>query len=180
MTIPKYARLIYERRFLVDRASDWRGHLKPYSKLLGDRYLACGRLRLRRLEDPDTGRVAFKLTKKYESANLLAQPCVNSYLAPEEYQALRALPGYDLSKTRHYQESGGAVFSIDEFHGALAGLILCETEDEDAAVVRAAPIPEFARWEVTADPFFTGGILCRQRPAQIEEAIRRLEGRSMR
>ena len=64
MTVPKYARIEYERRFLVDPNSDWRSFVKPYTKRLADRYLACGRLRLRRLEDSDTGRVAFKMTKK--------------------------------------------------------------------------------------------------------------------
>ncbi|HWF10471.1 MAG TPA: hypothetical protein VG297_18515 [Bryobacteraceae bacterium] len=67
LTLPKYSRAEYERRFLVDANAAWREHIKPYSKLLNDRYLECGRLRLLRIEDSDTGRVAVKLTKKYEA-----------------------------------------------------------------------------------------------------------------
>ena len=43
MDVPKYARIEYERRFLVDPSADWRRTAKPYSKLLEDRYLDCGR-----------------------------------------------------------------------------------------------------------------------------------------
>lgn len=80
MDVPKYARIEYERRFLVDPSFDWQRTVKPYSKLLEDRYLDCGRLRVRRLEDSDTGRVAFKLTKKFESDSVLAQPVVSVWL----------------------------------------------------------------------------------------------------
>ena len=46
MTVPKYSRIEFERRFLVDPDAGWQRTAKPYSKLLEDRYLDCGRLRL--------------------------------------------------------------------------------------------------------------------------------------
>jgi len=107
MDAPKYARIEYERRFLVDPNAGWQRTAKPYSKLFEDRYLDCGRLRVRRLEDSDTGRVAFKLTKKLESDSRFAQPVVSIWLSVAEYEALASLPGRDLSKRRYYDEYGG-------------------------------------------------------------------------
>ena len=170
MTIPKYARIEYERRFLVDPAFDWRRGTKSYSKLIEDRYLACGRLRVRRLEDSDTGRVAYKLTKKYESDSVFAQPIVSVGLSVAEYETLASLPGHDLSKRRFYNECDGLVFSVDVFLGKLEGLILCETESESLDALHAARFPEYARWEVTTDPFFTGGSLCRADWPEVERS----------
>lgn len=171
MTVPKYARIEYERRFLVDPTLGWQRNVKPYSKLFEDRYLACGRLRLRRLEDSDTGRVAFKLTKKFESDSMFAQPVVSVWLSLPEYEALARLPGCGLTKRRYYEECDGLVFSIDVFHGELDGLILCETESESLDALCAACFPQYARWDVTEDRFFTGGSLCRAARSQVEAAI---------
>src|ERR1700685_1140091 len=121
MRVPKYARMEYERRFLVDPTFDWQLNTKPYCKLLEDRYLDCGRLRVRRLEDSDTGRVTFKLTKKVESDSIVPPPLVSVSLSPSEYEALKSLPGRDLSKRRYYDECDGLVFSIDVFQGELDG-----------------------------------------------------------
>ena len=171
MPDPKYSRIEFERRFLVDPDAGWQRTAKPYSKLLEDRYLDCGRLRIRRLEDSDTGRVAFKLTKKFESDSMFAQPIVSTWLSVTEYEALRSLPGRDLSKRRCCDEYCGVVFAIDVFHGNLEGLILCEAECESFDALQAVRFPDYARWEVTEDRFFTGGSLCRAEWPQIEAAI---------
>jgi CYTH domain-containing protein len=171
MVVPKYARIEYERRFLVDPASGWQRGVKPYSKLLEDHYLDCGRLRVRRLEDSNTGRVVFKLTKKFESDSMCAQPIVSIWLSLAEYDALKGLPGHDLSKRRYFDEYDGLVFSVDVFHGKLEGLILCETESESLDALQAVRFPDYARWEVTENQLFTGGFLCRAQWPRIEAAI---------
>ena len=168
---PKYTRIEYERRFLVDTTLDWQSGVRPYSKLLEDRYLACGRLRLRRMEDSDTGLVVFKLTKKFDSDSLFSQPVVSVWLSAPEYDALAMLPNYALSKRRYYNECDGAVFSIDVFHGKLNGLVICETECESLDALRATSFPLYARWEVTEDSFFTGGSLSRADQAHLEAAM---------
>jgi len=164
---PKYSRIEYERRFLVDAEAGWRRGIEPYSKRIEDHYLDCGRLRLRRIEESDGSRVTFKLTKKYESDSRLAQPIVTILLSAAEYEALAGLPGHGLSKTRHYH----GVFSVDVFEGALAGLVLCEAEAPDLDALRALEFPAFARWEVTENPDFEGGALCRMTAEEIAAAI---------
>ncbi len=168
---PKYSRMEYERRFLVDPGADWRGALLPYHRELQDRYLACGRLRLRRLQDSDSGRVTFKLTKKFPSDSAMAQPIVSVWLTEDEYAALRQLPGWDLCKVRHYQEFGGSTFALDVYQGDLQGLILCEAEKDSLEALRAVLFPPYALWEVTQDPFFTGGVLCRAGRREMECAV---------
>ena len=178
MNVPTYARIEYERRFLVAPDSGWRAGLKPYTKPLVDRYLSCGRLRLRRLEDSDTGRVAFKLTKKYESDSMFARPVVSTWLSELEFESLCQLDGFGLSKTRHYHEWNGVVFSIDVFEGELRGLILCETEEAGSIdELRAVRFPDYARWEVTEDEFFTGGRLCRSSRDELNLEIKRVMNR---
>jgi len=108
---------------------------------------------------------------------MFAQPVVTVWLSSAEYDALRSLPGRDLSKRRYYDEQNdecaGLVISIDVFQGELEGLILCETETESLDAWQAAQFPQYARREVTEDRFFTGGSLCRPNRLQIEPAIRR-------
>jgi len=171
MVTQKYARMEYERRFVVDPGSSWQRCVKPWSKLLSDRYLDCGRLRVRRMEDSDTDLVTFKVTKKFGADSMFAQPIVSVGLSPAEYEALMTLPGLSLIKRRYYDESDGRVFSIDVFQDKMAGLILCETEAESLESLLAARFPEFARWEVTEDRLFTGGSLCRAEWPQVEAAI---------
>ncbi|HTA46668.1 MAG TPA: hypothetical protein VK789_29695 [Bryobacteraceae bacterium] len=169
---PPYARIEYERRFLVDPASGWRRTVKPYSKLFKDRYLSCGRLRLRAVIDSDYGAVKYKLTKKYESDAACQSPMVSIYLSRDEYEALAQLDGHDLIKTRHYAERGGWVFSVNVFQDELDGLIICETEAASLEELAAVQFPPWASWEVTATLFFTGGILCQANRRQLLENIR--------
>jgi CYTH domain-containing protein len=59
------------------------------------------------------------------------------------------------------------VFSIDVFEGELDGLILCETEAEGLEELMAIQPPVYVRHEVTEDPFFAGGNLCRTPRAEL-------------
>ena len=157
----KYTRIEYERRFLVSPRGDWRSALQPYSKILEDKYLRQGRLRLRIQTDTDTGRQLIKLTKKLESESPYFQRIGRILLSPSEHELLSTLEGDRLRKTRYYHLDRGRVFSIDVFAGELDGLVLCETEAEGLEELMSIQPPPYARHEVTADPFFTGGNLCR-------------------
>lgn len=149
----------FERRFLINPATAL-PELLPYSKLLEDRYLSGTRLRLRRQTDSDTGRVIYKLTKKFESASLHIHPIVSIALSPIEFQVFEKLPGQTLRKRRKYWQDGPRKFALDFFEGALAGLILCEIEAPSAEALSQIPVPPFVAKEVTLEPFFTGGHLC--------------------
>ena len=163
----KYTRIEYERRFLVSPRGDWRSALQPYSKILEDKYLRQGRLRLRIQTDTDTGRQLIKLTKKLESESPYFQRIGRILLSPSEHELLAALEGDPLRKTRHYRLDRGRVFSVDVFEGELDGLILCETEAEGLEELMSIQAPAFAGPEVTEDPFFTGGNLCRMTRAEL-------------
>jgi len=157
----KYTRIEHERRFLVSPQADWRSLIESYSKTFEDKYLRDTRLRLRVLTDSDTGRRLLKLTKKAESASPYFQRISRILLSPREYELFDSLAGYRLRKVRYYHNDRGRVFSIDVFEGELVGLVLCETEAGGLDELMAIEPPVYAKHEVTEDPFFTGGNLCR-------------------
>lgn len=163
----KYTRVEYERRFLVSPHADWKSAVEPYSKTFEDKYLHGTRLRLRRLTDSDTGRRLLKLNKKSESPSLYFRTVSRILLSPEEYELLSGLEGDPLKKVRYYHRHLGRVFSIDVFEGELEGLILCETEAESLEDLMSVQPPAYIRHEVTEDPFFTGGNLCRVKRSEL-------------
>lgn len=163
----KYTRVEYERRFLVSPSEDWKKLVQPYSKTFEDKYLRHSRLRLRVQTDTDTGRRLIKLTKKFESESPYFQRIGRILLSPSEHQLLTALEGDSLRKTRHYHLDRGRVFSVDVFEGELDGLILCETEAEGLEELMSVQASAFVGQEVTEDPFFTGGNLCRTTRAEL-------------
>jgi CYTH domain-containing protein len=171
MDLPKYARWEHERRFLV-RAEDAASlSTAPRWRLIEDRYLSCGRLRLRKLTDSDSGAVTFKLTKKYASGSALSQPIVSVFLSSDEHAALQTLAGADLRKRRFNDETKGSLFTVDVFEGPLAGLVLCSVETETREELDQVALPRYAGPEVTPDPFFSGGRLCVATAAEVQRAI---------
>lgn len=151
--------------------ADWRSAVEPYSKSFEDKYLQNSRLRLRVLTDSDSGRRIVKLTKKFQSDSPYFQRIGRILLSPGELEVFDSLPGDRLRKTRYYHVHQGRVFSIDVFEGELDGLVLCETEAEGLEELMAIQPPPYVRCEVTEDPFFTGGNLCRTTRAEL---LRRL------
>jgi CYTH domain-containing protein len=163
----KYTRVEYERRFLVSAQSDWKSAVEPYSKTYEDKYLCDSRLRLRILTDTDTGRRVIKLNKKLESPSPYYRTVSRILLTQSEYELLTVIEGYRLKKTRYYHRHQGTVFSIDVFDDELDGLILCETEADGLDELMSVEPPSYARQEVTEDPFFEGGNLCRTTRADL-------------
>jgi CYTH domain-containing protein len=158
--IPKYAKLENERRFLVDPGAgpDLAG---ASFRLIEDLYLDDSRLRLRATTDSATGARELKFCKKYGSDDPVSGPITNLYLTEAEHAVLAVLPGARITKRRYRVEAGGRAFGLDVFLGALDGLRLCEAEAETRDAALAVVFPAWAAWEVTRDPFFAGGHLCR-------------------
>lgn len=156
MDLPKYAKLEIERRFLVNplRAPDVAGLA---FRRIQDRYLDGARLRLRAIVDSVTGVSEFKFCKKYAGGDPLAGPVVNIYLTEAEYAALTTIPAAEISKRRYRVDGVG----LDVFEGELDGLMICEAEAATVEAIQARIFPAWTHREVTDDPFFTGGLLCR-------------------
>lgn len=171
----KYTRVEYERRFLVSPRGDWKSAVESYSKTFEDKYLRDSRLRLRILTDSDTGRRVLKLNKKSESASPYFRTVSRILLSQSEYQLLNGLEGDRMKKNRYYQTYRGRVFSIDVFEGELDGLVLCETEAGELEDLMSAEPPSYARHEVTDDPFFEGGNLCRTTHAELTRKLSTFE-----
>jgi CYTH domain-containing protein len=156
MPSPKYSLLENERRFLVTAPPDLAG---ARVRLIEDRYLSWGRLRLRCITHFDGHAPEYKLCKKYGSDDPYSEPITNLYLTEAEHAALTALPACPLRKRRHTVRWGERAFSVDVFEGPLAGLVTCEAEAESPEAIRALAFPPWAAREVTADPRFDGAHL---------------------
>jgi CYTH domain-containing protein len=155
---PRYARIEWERRWLVDAAR--RPPLEGWwMTLIEDRYIEGTRMRLRRMSRPDLGEVKWKLTKKYESHDAEARPIVTSYLVEPEYEVLRALPARELVKRRYHVPFDGRYWSLDIFEGPLHGLETVECEAEDATSLTALMPPDWALREITHLPQWQCGAL---------------------
>lgn len=167
----KYTRVEYERRFLVPFNSNWRDSVESYSKIFEDKYLRGTRLRLRVLTDSDSERRVIKLTKKAASSSPYYHTISRIMLSQEEYDFLNRLEGHRLMKTRYYHAFRARVFSVDVFQGELDGLILCETEADGLEDLMSAEPPAYATIEVTEDPFFEGGTLCRATRSELARKL---------
>ena len=130
------------------------------TETITDLYVAGTQLRLREARPLGSGPAKLRLSRKadVDHRNRLI---TSIYLPEEEFAVLaRSLPGARITKLRHTLQSAEEVaLHVDEFCGALAGLILVEAEFNTSALLTAFPMPDFALREVTDDPRFAGGWL---------------------
>lgn len=156
----KYARIERERRF-------WLATLPPgfapeaAHALIDDRYIRGTRFRLRRMAAD--GATVMKLTQKYDGAGDLARVTItNTYLTEAEYGVFAALAADELRKRRYRYARDGVAVVIDLFEGPLAGLALAELEFASDSELEGFAPPAWLGIEVTRDPRFSGGELCRR------------------
>jgi hypothetical protein len=156
----KYARLEYERKFLLDNPPEL-GVVRRVE--ITDLYVSGSRVRLRRavtVFDEAVGNEAvdatvYKLTQKIPGPNGRPGLLTSFYLDDREYEAFSRLPGESLHKTR----LSIPPLAIDCFTGPLEGLCLAEAEFETLADMNAFTAPESVIGEVTEDVRFSGGQL---------------------
>ena len=155
----KYARVERERRFLL--AGPPPAAAVTASRRITDRYLPGTRLRLRRVDYPDSGSCEFKFTQKVPAGRpgFVQGLITNTYLSAGEYDLLASLPAEMLSKTR----LSVPPLSIDVFDPPLHGLVMADVEFSTDEAARSFPLPPAAIAEVTDDARFTGGSLVRAR-----------------
>jgi CYTH domain-containing protein len=155
----RYARIERERRFLLTQFP--RDANVVRTRRIIDRYIDGTTLRLREQSD-DRGPAIFKLTQKLPAlADGAQQGWITSmYLTKHEIGILAQLSARKLTKTRYSVPP----FGIDEFEGALEGLLIAEAEFDSAAAADTLTLPSFIYREVSADSRFTGGqLVCASR-----------------
>lgn len=149
-----YARAERERRWLLRGVPD--GVTDPVEIL--DTYFLGSTLRLRRLR---RGAATFyKLGQKVrpDPARPSLVHLTNLYLSEPEYALLGTLDGgATLVKTRWRWSLRDTVFAVDEFGGALGGLVLAEIELAEGEAPSLPPA--LAAADVTEDDRFSGGRL---------------------
>jgi CYTH domain-containing protein len=150
---------------VVERERRWLCHRVPHeqvvrSEKLTDLYVTGSQLRLREARGLDGRPAMLRLTRKAE-INARTRLVTSIYLPEQEFALLAAaLAGRRLEKLRHrLQSPGGLLLSVDQFQGALEGLILLEADFDTTEAMATFTPPDFAVQEVTEDPRYGGGYL---------------------
>lgn len=154
---PQYTAVERERRWLCRQVPRVRF---VQTEAITDLYVSGTRLRLREARPIDGGTPLLRLSRKAD-IDVHTRLITSIYISEEEFVVLAAsLPGVRITKLRHrLQPLPGVMMLVDEFQGALAGLILAEAEFETPEALAAFPMPDFAHREVTDDPRYSGGHL---------------------
>jgi CYTH domain-containing protein len=128
----RYARVEREQRWVLGALPDDLD--RPVS--IQDLYVTATRLRLRRMEDGAA--VVYKLGQKVRPDPQTPETVhlTNMYLSEHEYATLAQLGGAEIRKTRWRWSPAAQTLAVDEFSGALTGLVLAEARSRRS---RAGP-----------------------------------------
>jgi CYTH domain-containing protein len=174
---PKYERVERERRFLLRALPPGLSLADPHSQIT-DNYITGTRLRLRKVRWVPTNEWTLKLTQKHapEPPDFSRTLITSIYLDESEYEVLSVFEANELRKNRYPFRHGGRAYSVDVFLGDLRGLVLAETDFEEAEDMDSFPAPPFAVADVSRDEMFTGGSLVGLTADDIREALRARRG----
>ncbi len=113
-------------------------------------------LRVRKADDK------YEITKKepVEAGDSSRQLETTIPLTPSEFEALNALSGKRLQKTRFYYKEGNFTYEIDVFRGNLLGLVLVDVEFSSVEEKAIFQMPSWCLADVTQESFVAGGMLC--------------------
>lgn len=156
-SLPKYSQLEIERRWLADERLLPDLTTLPV-RLITDKYLNQGRLRLRKIAGADE--VQFKLCKKYGKCSEISEPITNLYLTAEEYALLSVLPGRTLVRQRFTYLAQDVAFSINVVVGKSAPVIV-EREFTSETEARECEPPPFCTEDVSGRIDYEGASLIR-------------------
>lgn len=162
----KYARLEFERRFLVDAVPKDVAD----ARLIEDGYIAGTRLRLRRVLTFEGHALEMKLTQKLDVAGDPAADCAlpaarsqwvtNTYLTTAEYASLSPAVTHRGLKRRHRGRLGVYSVAFDQWVAPRSDLIVAEVEFEDERSAAGFAPPRHWGIEVTAERGYDGAALC--------------------
>jgi adenylate cyclase len=144
-----------ERKFLVS-GEGWRQACRAQEPLhYRQGYLATGDVTVRvRICDGQSASLAVKGRRLRFSRLEFEYPIA---VADAEEMLLRLAPKSRVEKTRHAVRHQGCVWNVDEFEGALAGLVLAEIELCDPYEDFA--LPDWVGREVTGEPGYRNSVL---------------------
>ncbi|MBS1530857.1 MAG: hypothetical protein JSU01_11150 [Bacteroidetes bacterium] len=148
----KYARMEYERRFLLSQMEDEVRTLQR--RVILDNYIVGTNLRLRQVEN-DEGDTIYKLTKKSRILPGSAQ-ITTIYLSLEEYQLLSKLRAVVVNKVRFLMPHDDLTIAVDIYGTETDELWMAEVEFETNERMNNFSMPLPYQIEITGDDEFTG------------------------
>ncbi len=163
----KYANPEVERKFLLRGVPS----SATFHSEITDLYVKDSTLRLRKAETK--GGTRYKLAQKIrpnpQDTRMILH--TNIYLSESEYDLVTSLPSNKLQKTRHSFKAGNVPVGVDQFHGALDGLVVLEVDFGANGNPDGFASPSIALAEVTDDERFTGATLATTTRATLIEVL---------
>jgi CYTH domain-containing protein len=144
-----------ERKFLVT-SDDWRGHVDGRTTIR-QFYLAAvdGRSFRVRIRDGSSAVLTLKFGAHGRERDEFEYPIP----LRDAEEMLEFAVGLVIEKTRHEVRHNGYVYEVDDFAGALAGLVIAELETPDD--VQKTKLPQWLGREVTGESAFYNASLAR-------------------
>lgn len=151
---PCYINVERERRWLCKSVPK---DLVRSVEQITDLYIPDTRLRLREAIPLDGSPAQRRISRKVD-ADAQTRLITSIYLTDADYAVLvGALRGVKIMKIRHRLHSPDEIaMCVDEFHGALLGLVIFEAEFKDDEAMQAFQVPAFSDYEITDDERFSG------------------------
>ncbi|MDO5721056.1 MAG: CYTH domain-containing protein [Actinomycetaceae bacterium] len=151
-----------ERKFLI-QGDQWRQSV-THSEALSQGYLASSPTCLVRVRTgSDCGWVTIKgatsLTQTPQGQSLVRAEYEWQISLDQAQQMLSTLALTTVSKVRHFLDCAPGAWTVDEFEGENAPLLLLEIEHEDAANLRREDLPSWVGEEVSADNRYSNAAL---------------------
>ncbi|MGE0502770.1 MAG: CYTH domain-containing protein [Rhizobiaceae bacterium] len=149
-----------ERKFLVSRGA-WRERVEQSTPMV-QFYLASAADRSVRVRIRSDTAV---LTLKFGASARVRDEFEYPIPLADGRDMMALAVGRPVEKTRHIVRHRGRAFEVDEFSGALAGLVVAELETADE--VADAELPDWLGREVTDDPaYLNSSLALRGRPGE--------------
>jgi CYTH domain-containing protein len=162
------------RTFLIDALpaplTPASGHIQIF-----DNYIANTRMRLRSIRVPETKEWSRVLQQRFRVGEELSHwKVAEIHLNDAEYAQLQIFEGTEIRKNRYFHEFDTRMAAFDVYLGPLWGVNRARVEFENETELEDFPVPPFAAFEITNDPFFDDANLVNQKFEDVKEAVSKL------
>ena len=140
-----------------------------------DNYIANTRMRLRSIRVPETKDWSRVLQHRFPVGDEGSfWKIAEMHLNDTEYAQLQIFEGTEIRKNRYFREFDSRTFAFDVYLGTLWGVNRARVDFENGTELEGFPVPPFAAFEITNDPFFDDANLVHQKFEDIREAVSKL------
>jgi CYTH domain-containing protein len=159
------------RTFLIDALP---APLTPASSHIQifDNYIANTRMRLRSIRVPETKEWSRMLQQRFPVRDDFSHwKIAEMHLDDAEYAQLAIFEGTEIRKNRYFHEFDSRMVLFDVYLGPLWGVSRARVDFETESELVVFPVPPFAVFEISNQPFFDDANLVNQKLEDVKTAV---------